>query len=442
MSPARPLSAAELCHHLSKALSALVATVAPELTSYERSSLDGLTEADLMAASAVPTTGPFQVCALLREARVQLEAAPPLCAGSSAQGAAPRAELAALAAEAAVLARTASGHMQAVPLSSRLGEAISEANKPKLRHVDADSGRDWKELFVAILEADLPGRLLENLTRLPFEARKDAVRLMRALLRCGVAEPLPHAEMVGYVRGRREMVRLLLQGCGNPEDVIICGQTLRDCARYSELVTLLLQEERAALELMALVRHPSFDVACDAFASLRELLLQQKEAAAVHIEENFSEFFRSYNELLQAEDYVTRRQALRLLGEMLLDGHFTAVMIKYVTNYHFLRIHMNLLLDPSPMIQLGAFHVLKIFVANPEKPPRVEQILQRNARGLRRVLEALPQVREQDEDLAQDVWAVLEILSTMPPASYSPSSTGSSTPTTLIEDTSVSAAAH
>ncbi len=39
---------------------------------------------------------------------------------------------------------------------------------------------------------------------------------------------------------------------------------------------------------------------------------------------------------------------------------------------------MNLLRDPSRNIQLEAFHVFKVFVANPNKPKPILDILKRN----------------------------------------------------------------
>jgi calcium binding protein 39 len=39
---------------------------------------------------------------------------------------------------------------------------------------------------------------------------------------------------------------------------------------------------------------------------------------------------------------------------------------------------MNLLKDDSRNIQFEAFHVFKVFVANPHKPEAIAEILQRN----------------------------------------------------------------
>lgn len=53
-------------------------------------------------------------------------------------------------------------------------------------------------------------------------------------------------------------------------------------------------------------------------------------------------------------------------------------MIRYVSDEENLKRIMNALRDRSKHIQLEAFHVFKVFVANPKKTPAVESILRRN----------------------------------------------------------------
>ena len=50
---------------------------------------------------------------------------------------------------------------------------------------------------------------------------------------------------------------------------------------------------------------------------------------------------------------------------------------------------MMLLRDPSPHITLDAFHVFKIFVTNPSKPPNITKVLMDNQVKLVKYLETL-----------------------------------------------------
>ena len=73
-------------------------------------------------------------------------------------------------------------------------------------------------------------------------------------------------------------------------------------------------------------------------------------------------------------------------------------MIRYVASRSNLILIMKLLRDTSPHITLDAFHVFKVFVANPNKPEDVVKILQDNKVKLCQYLSTLHQDRE-----AQDV---------------------------------------
>ena len=57
-------------------------------------------------------------------------------------------------------------------------------------------------------------------------------------------------------------------------------------------------------------------------------------------------------------------------------------MKRYVDNPTNLKTMMNLLIDNSRNIQFEAFHVFKVFVANPHKAKPIRDILQKNKEKL------------------------------------------------------------
>jgi len=59
---------------------------------------------------------------------------------------------------------------------------------------------------------------------------------------------------------------------------------------------------------------------------------------------------------------------------------------------------MLLLSDPSPNIQFEAFHVFKIFVANPNKPEDIIKILQKNQEKLVKYLQNFHVERERGDE--------------------------------------------
>ena len=112
--------------------------------------------------------------------------------------------------------------------------------------------------------------------------------------------------------------------------------------------------------------------------------------SAEFLEANYDNVFDQYQKLLNSENYVTRRQSLKLLGELLLDRHNYSVMTKYISspgilqknrnhsivnscllkcnrkdNNDFflvdnLKLMMNLLKERARNIQFEAFHVFKV----------------------------------------------------------------------------------
>eukprot|EP00479_Gromia_sphaerica_P004180 TRINITY_DN1492_c0_g1_i2.p2 TRINITY_DN1492_c0_g1~~TRINITY_DN1492_c0_g1_i2.p2 ORF type:complete len:113 (+),score=13.79 TRINITY_DN1492_c0_g1_i2:393-731(+) len=109
------------------------------------------------------------------------------------------------------------------------------------------------------------------------------------------------------------------------------------------------------------------------------MLTQHKTLCARFLETHYDEIIiDKYNNLIQSDNYVTRRQSLKLLGEILLDRENFKIMMRYINDPANLKIMMNLLRERSAIIQFEAFHVFKVFVANPKKSKAVLEILYRN----------------------------------------------------------------
>ena len=84
---------------------------------------------------------------------------------------------------------------------------------------------------------------------------------------------------------------------------------------------------------------------------------------------------------------------------------------------------MNLLRDPSASIQYEAFHVFKIFVANPRKSEHVMDVLLRNRERLLTFLEGFLKQREaQDEHFREEKAFLIEEVRRFGAAAPGPSS--------------------
>ncbi|KAM0786937.1 hypothetical protein ACM66B_002358 [Microbotryomycetes sp. NB124-2] len=216
--------------------------------------------------------------------------------------------------------------------------------------------------------------LVCNTWRFEFEARKDVSQIFNNLLRRQIGTRWPTVE---HLASREETIFAALKGYENAEVALNTGMILREMLRHEPLARILLWSDRL-YDFIDYIEQTTFGIACDAQANFKETLTRHKAMVAEYLEENYDRFFNAYGQLVQSSNYVTKRQSLKLLGEILLDRTNFKVMTRYIANEDNLKIMMNLLKDRSKNIQFEAFHVFKIFVANPKKTPQIEAILRRN----------------------------------------------------------------
>ncbi|RWS22914.1 protein Mo25-like isoform X2, partial [Leptotrombidium deliense] len=216
--------------------------------------------------------------------------------------------------------------------------------------------------------------LINNLPKIEFEAKKDVAQIFNNILRRQIGTRSPTVE---YICTKPEILFTLMKGYEKHDIALNCGSMLRECARYEALAKIMLHSDDFCL-FFTYVEVSTFDIASDAFSTFKELLTRHKTLSSEYLENNYDTFFRDYQKLLNSSNYVTKRQSLKLLGELLLDRHNFAVMTKYISSPDNLKLMMTMLKDKSRNIQFEAFHVFKVFVANPNKPKPILDILLRN----------------------------------------------------------------
>lgn len=235
--------------------------------------------------------------------------------------------------------------------------------------------------------------LIHNLQKIDFEGKKDVAQVFNNILRRQIGARLPTVE---YICTKQEILFTLMRGYETQEIALNCGTMLRECARYEALAKIMLHSEDF-FNFFKYVEVSTFDIASDAFSTFKELLTKHKMLCAEFLENNYDKVFGHYQGLLNSENYVTRRQSLKLLGELLLDRHNFSVMTRYISNPDNLKLMMNMLKEKSRNIQFEAFHVFKVFVANPNKPKPILDILLRNKDKLVDFLTKFHTDRSEDE---------------------------------------------
>lgn len=292
--------------------------------------------------------------------------------------------------------------------------------------------------------ADLMPRLLESITFLPFESRKHVAAVFNYLLVCGLDgnDASIYKQTMDAFRDYVEVrfirfMTLIVQGHEAPAGDIALhfGSMYRSCARHPSLYRQLVgTTERTKVFVFPFldtyVHLPNFDVSSDAMESLKVVFSAasdrvHEEQAQQDMAQIAADFLnRDYEDiwderfnpklLSDSANYMTRRVALQILSGVLLTRSNYAVMIRYVSSRTNLILVMHLLRDTSPHITLDAFHVFKVFVANPNKPEEVVKILRDNKTKLCRYLATLHQEKEESDTQFRDekalIIATIEVL--------------------------------
>ena len=294
--------------------------------------------------------------------------------------------------------------------------------------------------------------LINNLQLLPFESRKHVAAIFNYLLVCGF-EGIDRDIYIPVMKRFRDYIALNFEAIVSPivnghdvssassssttTDVVLhCGSMYRSCFRHANLYGQLVVTTRRVeqfvfpfIDRFALL--PDFDVSSDAMESLKLVMTagttcsdnnnnndstattpidansqqEMAELAATFLIRDYDAVWdQRFNSKLLSSDanYMTKRIALQILSTVLLTRSNYAVMIKYVNSRTNLILVMKLLRDTSPHITLDAFHVFKVFVANPNKIPEVEKILRDNSQKLCAYLETLHYDKEASDQQFAD----------------------------------------
>mmetsp|Transcript_41505 Transcript_41505/g.84853 ORF Transcript_41505/g.84853 Transcript_41505/m.84853 type:complete len:364 (+) Transcript_41505:419-1510(+) len=275
-----------------------------------------------------------------------------------------------------------------------------------------------QELSVHMAKSGLMKQMVRCISNLYFEARKDVAFLFRYLLQR--SSNIEHGFTVSYILNNFDIVRELMNGYRAADSSsACCGLMLRECARHEELAKRLL-EDPCFEYMFEYVQLTQFDIASDAFSTLRELLVHHKAMVAKFLEEKFDSFFAKYSKLLESDNYVTKRQALRMLLDVLLDRNNIRVMTKYINQPGNLKLMMNLLRDQRRAIKKDALHMFKVFVCNPNKEKEVRKILVKNQSKLHQFIIKM-EADEQDELFLEDRELVLAAISNLEVGDAEPS---------------------
>ena len=221
-----------------------------------------------------------------------------------------------------------------------------------------------------------------------------------------------------FISSHLNIIEYLFTSYERGEIALNCGMILRECFRFDSLIECTLRQP-FFWNIFNYVKIAEFHISSDAFATLKDLLTKNKTIACTFISQHFQQFIEHFNQLVDSENYVLKRQSLKLLNELIADRACYDFMMPYVSSPANLKLIMNCMRDKSRNIQFEAYHIFKIFAFNPEKPEGVQSILYRNKEKLVEFLTAFSPERGEDEEFASEKQSLIQSILDITPAQES-----------------------
>lgn len=225
-----------------------------------------------------------------------------------------------------------------------------------------------------IYSSDCLLHLIVVLRKLDFDSRKDVSIIFLTLLRRQIGSKSP---TVDYLLLNPEILIVLMRGAETKETGLICGQILRDCIKYEQMLHFVIYNP-LFWKFFDYVQIPVFEIATDAFTTLHDVLTLHKKIASEFLGAYYSEFTKRINQLVQSNNYVTKRQSVKLLSELVLERRNQTFLNAYFDDTNNLKLIMILLSDKLKNLQIEAFHIFKFFIAKPKKCQGILDILIKN----------------------------------------------------------------
>ncbi|KAH8582288.1 MO25-family [Cryptosporidium sp. chipmunk genotype I] len=149
--------------------------------------------------------------------------------------------------------------------------------------------------------------------------------------------------------------------------------------KSNEITQHLIYKQEIFTNLIKLSGNQCFDISSDAISTLRCYLFVSPKMTNEYILKNQQTFFSNiFKILIQSTEYVPQRHGLRLLNQLLSLKELSKVMTVFSSNCEYLKVFMNLITSHLNTISFEAFHIFKLFVANPNKSPGIQKALYKN----------------------------------------------------------------
>lgn len=263
--------------------------------------------------------------------------------------------------------------------------------------------------------------LVAYLHVLDFDGRKGVLTMFTTLLRRRIGNRNP---TVDYLASKPDILYRLIAQNANIDIALDVGTIMRDCIKHESLAAIVIQSTDV-WKYFDYINSSTFEVATDAMSTLHDLLTLHPQLCSSFLASNSEAFTEKMNSLMKSSSYVTQRQSLKLMAILMRQRANYNYMTEYIDSGENLKLNMTLLKNKSKNIQYEAFHIFKIFVANPRKSKPIIELLGKNKVKLLNFLPSFQDDRKNEDNFNEEKLFIIKHIRSLP--NYVPSASASST---------------
>lgn len=159
-------------------------------------------------------------------------------------------------------------------------------------------------------------QFIENLHKIEFEDRKRVVTIFNALVRKNFGEFAKNYLL--KTDDGKKIISVLSKGYKDNEIALNCGTMLRECIKHEDLHLYILSNREIVEPYFTTYLHDAnFDIASDAFSTVKDLLTENKTVVANYLNpknDNFKSVYYIYIYIYSSSIYTTNYSNLRIMS--------------------------------------------------------------------------------------------------------------------------------
>lgn len=263
---------------------------------------------------------------------------------------------------------------------------------------------------------DLLILIASNLGKFEFDSRQDAVQVFAAMMRRTLASLFSKLVLLTgeyLVKLRPEVILILMKTSEDGDVGLVAGLILRDCCKYEPICNYVLSSPNFWHFFSVILGHKVFEVANDAFSTVKFCLTQHPQLALKWLVANYDMFVHNINLMITCQNYVFKRSALKFVLVLVQTRDNQQFLTRYFDDSTNLKVVMMSLNDSLRNLAVEAFNLFKYFVAKPKKNQKVLDIVIRNKKNFMALFEHFD-IPANDPNLVDEMSYVVKEIRNLP----------------------------